>query len=703
MTIFPTASYLSLRHRLPNSRGWRRLATLVFSLVALGTLSLADGRIARVARISLIEGEVSHQRASAPGKDWYDATLNLPLDESDQLYSGPDGRAEIQLSGRNLVRIDRNTNLRFTQFNTGTIQFALPVGTATFRVDSLDRRQFDIVDARDTAANDPVYFEVDTPVVAITFLQAGNYRVNVRDDGTTEFIVRRGQAEVYNQEIGTITVKQGRRIVIDGRDANYFQIARLEEKDHWDRWNDRRDDELFARADSRSVRYVPAALPGVYDLDAHGDWIETPEYGWVWSPRQVAADWAPYRAGDWRWHPGYGWTWIAQEPWGWVPYHYGRWAYHRSRWCWVPRVIVDVAFGWRWRPHLVVFFGWGGGRYNRGYRDGYWDGYRDGRGYLGWCPLGPRDRYDSYGSTTIVNNTTIINNNTRFLSSLDNYKAPGGVSALESRHFNKGRVLVAQKDLKPLPPASSPGATSKEADTPLIARIAEIKPIESAPTRQLKIERAELAKRIEAPVVERHPAPLKLDKPARATEGDAARNPQPARENQPLPSAPERNAPPVSNVEVLKNAAPKRVADGPVLRAERPERAPEYRPVERTPAPDWSVLREKRKPTPDAAPPSPDATRDYAQPPRADDHPVRRQTPERIEPPARDKAPKRQPEWPRYEPRESAPPREHRESPRREAPPSISERKAEKPPRENAPAKSERSGERPAPPKPAKP
>jgi hypothetical protein len=23
--------------------------------------------------------------------------------------------------------------------------------------------------------------------------------------------------------------------------------------------------------------------------------------------------------------PFYGWTWASYEPWGWLPYHYGRW------------------------------------------------------------------------------------------------------------------------------------------------------------------------------------------------------------------------------------------------------------------------------------------------------------------------------------------------------------------------------------------
>ena len=188
-------------------------------LVALFSLAMADDPIFRVARISLVEGEVSYQRANDSRKDWFDATLNLPLEENDQLYSASDGRAEIQLSGRNTVRIDHDTNLRFTQFNTGVIQMSLSIGSAYFRIDSLSKHQFQVVDANDSGANDPVYFEIDTPTVAVTFVKEGVYRINVRDDGSTEVIVRQGQAEVYNQEIETVVVKKGKRIIVEGRDV----------------------------------------------------------------------------------------------------------------------------------------------------------------------------------------------------------------------------------------------------------------------------------------------------------------------------------------------------------------------------------------------------------------------------------------------------------------------------------------------------
>ncbi|HEV2665785.1 MAG TPA: hypothetical protein VG324_12790, partial [Blastocatellia bacterium] len=167
MTIFQMSQAKLPRRRVSSA------ATAALFLVALCSLALADDPIFRVARISLVEGEVSYQRANDSGKDWFDATLNLPLEENDQLYSGSDGRAEIQLSGRNVVRISRDTNLRFTQFSPGAIQIALPIGSAYFRIDSLDKRQFEVVDANDAGINDPVYFEVDTPTVAVTFVKEG--------------------------------------------------------------------------------------------------------------------------------------------------------------------------------------------------------------------------------------------------------------------------------------------------------------------------------------------------------------------------------------------------------------------------------------------------------------------------------------------------------------------------------------------------
>jgi hypothetical protein len=683
MRIFSKATSCFPRRRA--TKYWP-VAVMAFFLVVLCSLVLADERITRIARISLIEGEVSYQRANDSGKDWFDATVNLPLDESDQLYSGPDGRAEIQLSGRNIIRIDRNTNLRFTQFNTGTIQLALSVGTATFRIDSLDRRQFQVVDARDGNFDDPVYFEVDTPSVAITLLKEGNYRVNVRDDGTTEVIVRRGHAEAYNHELGTITVKEGRRFIVDGTDADNFQIARLEDKDNWDRWNDRRDDELFARIGSyRSTNYVPAFVPGVYDLDLHGEWFETPDYGWVWSPRAVAHGWAPYRQGYWRWYPSYGWTWVSSEPWGWVPYHYGRWAYWRSRWCWVPTIGYGVGAGlsWRWSPHMVVFFGWGGGNYRRGYRDGYWDGFRDGRGWLGWCPLAPGDRYDH---RTIANNARI--------DSLRNYHAPGGVSGMESRRFTDRRAIVTNNAIA-IPPR---GGARDEDPSPIVVRADEIRPTQTAPGRTALVERAEVTRKLETPVVMRRAT--NPNRPSRSLDEDS-RGSKVVRDGVVVPSQSDRNLP-TRNSEA-NTSSPTRINDGVIQRSDRPPRYTDYKQVEKIDQPvrrttdgnNRSVERSNSSRENDNTP------RENPIPNRGLDRPSRGDSEQRrVEPPSRPPMERR--EAPRHEPREAAPPRS--ESRRPDPPPArqpMPSRNVERPspppspPRESAPP---RNAERPSPP-----
>ncbi len=429
-------------------------------LLSLFALTLADTPIIRMARISVIEGEVSYRRAKQDDQNsWYDAATNTPLGENDQVFTGQQGRAEIQLTGRNIVRLASDTSFKIAQFTTAFTQISLPVGTATFRIDSLDRRQFDVVDVKDANADDPVFFAVNTPTVAVTLLKPGSYRISVRDDGTTEVSVRSGEAEVYNQELNSFPVKKGRRMIVEGNDPGFYQLTKLQDKDAFDRWHERRDDELAIQADSLSARYVPQGIPGVYDLDRHGDWWYTADHGYVWSPRSVASGWSPYRVGAWQWYSDWGWTWISTEPWGWTPYHYGRWAHYNNRWCWVPRGGFSV--GVSWAPALVTWFGWGN---NRGYNNGYRDGYRDGRyDSVGWIPLGPGERYNN--PHWRGGNTTIVNNNYTRIDSHRNYNAPGGISRLEGRRFDTRRVAVNNIDNTPLQQPILRSATSVRGDS----------------------------------------------------------------------------------------------------------------------------------------------------------------------------------------------------------------------------------------------
>jgi hypothetical protein len=92
-----------------------------------------------------------------------------------------------------------------------------------------------------------------------------------------------------------------------------------------------------APRDVHGLRPLGAAdIIGYEDLDTYGVWRDVPPYGWVWTPTNMPAGWAPYREGHWAWVEPWGWTWIDDEPWGFAPFHYGRWAFVAGAWSWVP-------------------------------------------------------------------------------------------------------------------------------------------------------------------------------------------------------------------------------------------------------------------------------------------------------------------------------------------------------------------------------
>ena len=98
-----------------------------------------------------------------------------------------------------------------------------------------------------------------------------------------------------------------------------------------------------------------------YDqLSPYGQWIDYPNYGYVWVP-DVGADFVPYST-DGHWvSTEYGWTWVSDYDWGWAPFHYGRWDF-------------DNNYGWFWEPGTE----WGPA----------WVSWRSSNGYYGWEPMG---------------------------------------------------------------------------------------------------------------------------------------------------------------------------------------------------------------------------------------------------------------------------------------------------------------------------
>jgi len=333
---------------IPMTRGLLACFSLAAFLFGLAAVAYpADNEYMRLARLSYIEGHVSLQYTS--DVEWSAASINLPLEPGDRIYTGRDGRAEIEFDEGSVYRLAEDTDIEILSLNENLIQLRILVGLSSLTVSSgLD-------------------FEINTPAAAFVTIRKGVYRFEVGESGETAAIARNGELEAANNEF-VRRIQAGERLSI--RLGGGTELARYNGRDSWDEWNDRRNADLWAYT---SRQYLPDTVNvGISDLDRHGRWVNVESYGTAWVPFSVGVSWSPYSAGRWCYRPFYGWTWVSYEPWGWLPYHYGRW--YRSvsfGWCWLPGPAFSFNF---WSPGLVAFY--------------------NGPGWVSWCPLGPGDYYN---------------------------------------------------------------------------------------------------------------------------------------------------------------------------------------------------------------------------------------------------------------------------------------------------------------------
>ena len=282
-----------------------------------------------VARISLMKGDVSTQRGDSA--EWSAAVVNAPVLAGDRVSTGDRARTELQLDFANTLRLSEHTQANITRLTRSQIQIQLANGMANYSV----------------FGNSDADAEIDTANVAIrTERRDTSFRILVTADDHTEVLVRKGEVEITTSQGGTRGA-EGQFITIEGAgDQAQYQIAQAPEHDDWDQWNTDRDSVIL---NAQSRKHTDPYYVGTEDLDSHGTWTEVPDYGEVWQPNDVGADWAPYRDGRWVYEPYWGWTWVSSDSWGWAPYHYGTWTIIAGRWCWVPgsnRHYSPAQVGW---------------------------------------------------------------------------------------------------------------------------------------------------------------------------------------------------------------------------------------------------------------------------------------------------------------------------------------------------------------------
>ena len=358
---------------------------IALAFVALpGSAAAQDDPPDRVARLNFIQGSVSYQVSG--DQNWVQADPNRPLTTGDNLWADRDSRGEVHI-GSTAIRLSSETGISFLTLDDRTVQLQLAEGTIE-------------VHLRNQSPDDA--FEIDTPNLAFTITQSGEYRIQTDPDGSsTIIVVREGAGQVTGGGGDSWDLRPGQQYTFNGTDQISYDAVGAPPYDDFEDWCESRD-----QRENRAIsaRYVSRDVDGYYDLDEYGDWRPDPDYGEVWIPRGVPAGWAPYQYGHWVYVDPWGWTWVDEEPWGFAPFHYGRWALVGGGWAWVPGPIVVRPV---YAPALVAFVG--GGGFSLGVSFG------GGVSGVAWFPLGPRDVYvpgyrcsPRYVENINVTNTRVI-------------------------------------------------------------------------------------------------------------------------------------------------------------------------------------------------------------------------------------------------------------------------------------------------------
>lgn len=294
----------------------------------------------RYAMVRSLDGDVRITKG-----DVQDTLLKgTPVGEGDVVESS--GRGVLQLADGTRLAFDRNTKFTVASLfkdENGSRQVLLRLDRGRMRV-----RVDDDSDAR---------VRIDTPSGSISSSNRATFNVSVDPDGVARISVDSGHVRVTNQR-DDASLGAGEQLSVFGSQdpLNRIRAFNTYDQDDFNRWSDGawtvRRGESWDRVPS-DLRYYSD------DLDRNGTWVDSDEYGWVWRPAAVAADWRPYYQGRWAAYPG-GMTWISYDPWAYVTYHHGRWAWSAGGWCWIPGLYYSPA----------------------------WVAWSYDGGYCGWAPLG---------------------------------------------------------------------------------------------------------------------------------------------------------------------------------------------------------------------------------------------------------------------------------------------------------------------------
>lgn len=276
-----------------------------------------------VARLMVSKGTVWVRPADSLA--WEEYSHNFPVAERSRLSVPQGAEAELQFRGSQFMLLVAGSEVDVRQLGAQQVSFRLRSGQVAL---SLAKDGFAPVRVKIPGNRD---VRMDLP---------GRYWLTSEGE-VTKLEVRAGEGTVTGEGETPVIVKAGEEASIGKK----VKVSRAGSAGFSPQ--DKVAETPMTEAELKAG--IPQAA--ATELRQYGEWVSTPDYGYVWRP-YVADGWSPYYYGQWSWVYPYGWNWVGYEPWGWWPYHYGGW-------------VSYPAFGWVWCPYNSFFsvgFYWGGNR-----------------------------------------------------------------------------------------------------------------------------------------------------------------------------------------------------------------------------------------------------------------------------------------------------------------------------------------------------
>jgi len=309
----------------------------------------------RVGQLSTISGEVGFRGPG--GTTWSDAEVNDPIASGVSLRTNPLARAVVRF-GPDTVVLGDSTEIAIINLNNRLAE----IGVSRGRI-GLDTSKL----TQDEA------LQIDLSHGGVWLLQPGRYDINAGSGDQPPWVAAfTGSARFIGSGTG-IAIEAGHRVLLGGSIT-----TEAADEDEFSVWCKARAIDATRLA---AAYFVSPEMTGIAALDDAGSWKPDPNYGELWLPDGLPADWAPYRYGHWRWVAPWGWSWIDDRSWGFAPSHYGRWAFLDRRWSWVPGAYMAHPV---YAPAVVAFLG----------TPGVGLSYAEGSGpAVAWFPLAPGEVY----------------------------------------------------------------------------------------------------------------------------------------------------------------------------------------------------------------------------------------------------------------------------------------------------------------------